>query len=288
MNRIMRRLLGIVIILIGLVGLVFGLYGLYWLQGAAEQAERDLVSAMDGGLDGLEVISDTLVIVAQAVDDAGTVLDSAAASSQSAAGTIDAMRPAVSEMSDVVAYDLPDNIERIQETLPALQQAAEAIDKTLRTLADFEWQATIPIINYPLEFGLGIEYNPPTPLDQSVAEMSVALGQLPDQLTGIHASLLDTHRQLGETADSMEAIGDSLATVQGDLDATADVLIKYSDLVARSTDGTRAVRRDLRDRIQGVRLVLSGVLAWLAFSQLAPLYIGATLLVDREREELGR
>jgi hypothetical protein len=288
MNQIMRRLLGFAILLAGLVGLVVGFYGLFWLQGAAEQAERDLVSAMDGGLDGLEVISDTLVIVVQTVDDAGAVLDAAAASSQSAAGTVDAMRPAVRELSYVIAFNLPADIKRIQDTMPALQQASEAIDKTLRTLADFQWSATIPIINYPLDLGLGIEYDPPVPLQESVAEMDVALGELPGQLTGIQASLLDTHSGLEDTADTLEAIGESLTTVQGDLDQTAAVLAKYGDLVARATDATRAVRRDLRDRIQGVRLVLSGVLLWLALSQLAPLYVGATLLIRREPGEEPR
>ena len=281
MNQILRQVLGGVILLTGVVGIAFGCYALFWVQETAVEVERDLVSAMDAGLAGLEVISDTLVVVAQTVEDAGVVLDSVTASSRQAAGMIGSMQGAVREMNDVIAVDLPRDIERIQETMPALEQASAAIDKTLRTLADFQWRATIPIINYSLELGLGIEYNPPMPLDESVAEVQVALGRLPGQLAGIEASLLATDDGLGATAGSMEAIGDSLAAVQADLDATAEVLAQYGELVAGVTDEARRIRRDLRDRIDSVRLTLSGILVWLVVSQLAPLYLGATLVTGR-------
>jgi hypothetical protein len=278
MNQIMRQILGGVIVLTGLVGIGFGIYALVWVQETTVEVERDLISAMDAGLEGLEVISDTLVVVVQTVDDVGAVLESVAASSQHAAGTIGTMQDAVREMGDVVAVDLPQDIERIQGTMPALEQASAAIDRTLRTLADFQWRATIPIINYTLDLGLGIEYDPPVPLDQSVTELDAALGRLPDQLAGIQTSLLATDQGLGDTAGSMEAIGDSLAAVKEDLNATAEVLAQYGELVAGATHEARRIRRDLRDRIDGVRLTLSGVLVWLVISQLAPLYLGATML----------
>jgi hypothetical protein len=281
----MRRVLGGVIMLVGLVGLVFGIYALVWVQSAAEEVERDLVGAMDSGLNGLEVVSDTLVVVVQMVEDAGAVIESAATSSQNAAGTIDSIGAGVREMSDVIAFDLPDNIQQIEDKLPALEEAGAAIDKTLRTLADFQWSATIPIINFPLELGLGIEYDPPVPLDESVAQIGVALGELPLELSGIQASLLETNLGLRNTADSMEAIGDSLASVQGDMDRLADVLEEYDELVAGATDQARLIRRDLRARIQGIRLTITGILVWLTLSQITPLYLGTTLLLPPKPPE---
>jgi hypothetical protein len=286
MNLAMRRLMGVVIILVGLVGLVFGVYALIWVQHAADEIERDLVSAMDSGLNGLEVVSDTLVVAVQMVEDAGAVIESAATSSDDAAGTIDSMGAGVREMSNVIAFDLPDTIQQIEGTLPALEEAGAAIDKTLRTLSNFQFNATIPIINFPIDFGLGIDYNPPVPLDQAVAEIGVALGELPIQLSGIQASLLETNLGLGDTAKSMKGIGDSLSSVQGDMDRLGDVLGEYDDLVAGATDQARIIRRDLRGRIQGVRFTITGILAWLILSQIGPLYVGATLLV-RPRPEPG-
>jgi len=275
---IIRRIIGGTIILVGLAGLAAGLYGVYWLPGAAERLERETVSGMDFGLEGLELISDTLQVLTQTVDNSAAVLDAAVVSSQRTAETLDAIRPAVTQINDIVTKELPHSIQAIQDTLPALEQAAGAIDSTLRTLAGFQWSATVPIVNYELGFGLDIEYNPETPLGESVAEVGQALDNLPPHLANIRVSLLDTNHRLTHTVASVEQIGQDLATVGQDLHDTSAVLAEYNTLAARATQQVRQVRRDIRQQFQTGRVILSGVLVWLALSQLAPLYLGCTLV----------
>ena len=286
MHQVLRRIIGGAIVLVGLLGLIGGLYGAYALQGAAVKLERDVTSGMDFGLEGLEVLSDTLQVLIQTVDDTATVMDAAVASSESTAKTLAALEPAVQELGDIIATDLPDNIAAIQDAMPALEQASSTIDQTLRTLAAFEWSTTIPIINYKLGFGLGIEYDPLVPLDESVAQLSEELAKLPTHLEGIEANLVQTHQELGETAESVEQVGESLATVSQDLQTSSEILAEYDDLLARATTQTRQVRWNIRDRIQRGRITLSAILIWLTLSQLAPLYLGYTLLSTRP--EAGR
>jgi len=284
MRETLRRILGGVIVLAGLVGLVTSIYAVVWLQGAAEKAERDIVSGMDFGLESLEVVSDTLQIVIQTVDDTALVVDSAVESSEQASETLQEIQPAVQDLSDIVAFQLPNSVRGIQGTMPALEQAAAAIDATLRTLASFEWSATIPVVNYELGFGLGVDYDPPVPLDESIRQVDLALSELPGQLSDIQASLLDTNRNLGQTAESIQQVGESLATVSEDLRQTSAVLEEYNDLVGRATNKVRDVRWDIRQRVQGVRTVLSVILLWLALSQLAPLYLGSSMLFPAQTD----
>lgn len=287
MHQVLRRIVGGVIVLMGVLGLIGGLYGAYALQGAAVKLERDVTSGMDFGLEGLEVVSDTLQALIQTVDDTAAVMDAAVASSESTAETLAALEPAVQELSDIVATDLPDNITAIQDAMPALEQASSTIDQTLRTLAAFEWSTRLPIINYELGFGLGVEYDPLVPLDASVAQLSEALTRLPTHLEGIEANLAQTEQELGETAESVEEMGESLATVSQDLQTISEVIAEYDDLLARATRQVRQVRWGIRDRIQRGRITLSVMLIWLTLSQLAPLYLGCTLLSTRPeaREE---
>ncbi len=285
MHQVLRRMIGGAIVLVGLLGLIGGLYGTYALQGAAVKLERDVTSGMDFGLEGLEVVSDTLQVLIQTVDDTATVMDAAVASSESTAETLAALEPAVQELSDIVATDLPDSITAIQDAMPALEQASGAIDQTLRTLAAFEWSTTLPIINYELGFGLGVEYDPLVPLDESVAQLGEELAKLPTHLEGIEANLAKTHQELGETAESVEQVGESLAAVSQDLQTTSEMLAEYDDLLARATSQVREVRWNIRGRIQKGRITLSGILIWLTLSQLAPLYLGYTLLSTRPEAE---
>ena len=277
MRETMRRILGGVMVLAGLIGLAVGVYGTIWLQQAAGRLEQNVVSGMDFGLESLEVVSGTLQIIVQTVDDTSTVVDGAVASSQRTAETLDAVRPAIQELSDIVAFEIPNNIYAIQATMPALEQAGAAIDTTLRTLSRFQWSATVPVINYELGFGLGVDYDPPVPLQESIVEVNEALGDIPAHMIGIQASLLDTHHSLGDTVTSVEEVGESLSTVSRDLHATADVLKEYDDLVRRATDQVRAVRRNIRRQIGNARITLTVVLVWLVLSQAAPLYLGCTL-----------
>jgi ABC-type transporter Mla subunit MlaD len=125
---------------------------------------------------------------------------------------------------------------------------------------------------------LGIVYDPPVPLDQSVAEIDDALGTLPEDLTGMESSFDDTSRNLGLTADSIDQIAENLELISLDLDTTSEILVDYVDLVGRAIKQVRLVRRDIRQKVNSTRLVLSGILVWLALSQAAPLYLGCSLV----------
>ena len=285
---VMRRIIGGVIILVGLAGLAAGAYGVVWVQGAAETTEKEITSGMDFGLEALETISDTLQVLILTVDDTAQVLESAVESSEATVETLDAIRPAVEELSNIIALGLPDSIEAVQAAMPAVEQASSAIDATLRTLAAFEWSATIPIIDYEMGFGLGVEYDPTTPLDASVAQVSAALAELPSHLTGIEEDLETTHDSLGQTATSIENAAENLATVSLGLQATSASLAEYNVLIDRATDRLRQMRWNVRDNIRLARIALSLALGWFALSQLAPLYLGGTLLLSPRREQLDR
>jgi len=278
MRDTLRRILGAVIVAVGLLGLAAGLYAAVALQRGARELERDVVSGMDFGLEGLEVISDTLQVLIQTVDDTALIVDAAVASSENTQETLEALQPAVLELSDIAGTDLPQSIEAVQDAMPTLEQAGLTIDRALRTLAAFEWSATIPFLNYELGFGLGVEYDPTVPLDQSIAQVSAGLADLPTQLEGIEADLVDTHRGLGDTATSIDEVGESLAAVSQDLRDTSQTLEAYNDLIDRATGQLREMRWNVRDQITRGRVILTVVLIWLALSQLAPLYLGGSLL----------
>ncbi len=275
---VVRRIIGAVIVLTSLAGLGVGLYAAYQMQETAGQVETEVVSGLDFGLDALQVVSDTLDILVRTVYDTSTVVDEARAGAASTADGLENVRPAVQELADITASQLPDSIEAIRSAMPALEDASAAIDKTLRTLSSFQWSTTIPLVNYEVGFGLGIDYDPAIPLDQSVAEVNAGLDSIPTRLTDIQEDLLRTDQSLGDSASSLEQLGESLTAVSQDLASASIVLQEYRGLVARATRQVRAVRWNIRQQIQTGRLVLTGVLAWLALSQLGPLYLGCRLL----------
>ena len=284
---IVRRVLGVLMILTGLVGLAAGIVASVKLQPGAEKLERDVAAGMDSALDAMELISGTLQITVQTVDDTSLVLDSAVVSSEHAAETLANLEPTVNDLNDLISTQLPEDIQTIRDAMPALEQAATAIDSTLRTLAAFQWSATIPLINYNLGFGLGIDYDPETPLDQSIVAMDEALGELPEQLTGIQTSLETTGENVSDTAASVGEVAESLNTVSEDLHTVSDSLSDYFDLLDRSTASLQETRHTIRQQIRNTRIVVTILLVWLALSQATPLYLGFTLLLNGPEPHLG-
>lgn len=278
MRLVLRRVLGGFIVLAALIGLAAGLFGAVKLQPTARVLEQDIVGGLDHGLETFEVVSGTLQVLIKAVDDTAQVVDSAVASSQDTQQTLQSLQPAVLELSDIAGTDLPASVEAIQGAMPALEQAGRTVDRALRTLAAFEWSATIPVVNYRLGLGLGVDYDPDMPLDESIAEVSDGLAELPTQLEGIETGLINTHHNLSETITSIGQVGGNLAAVSQDLAEMSATLHTYSAMTDGATGQLRDMRWNIRDQIARTRLILTAILAWLALSQMAPLYLGCSLL----------
>ena len=275
---LMRRAIGIVIILVGLGGLVGALYSLFTLRQAADDLNQVVAEGVDYGIEALTVISKTLTIADQTVEDTAAVLDNVVKSSQSTAQALESIRPAIQELNSVVSMDLPASLEAIRNAMPGVEQASHIIDSTLRKLASFQWSTIIPIVNHELSFGLGIDYDPPVPLDVSVAQVNAALAGMPDQLEGVQADLQATNQSLGDTAIDVRQAGESAEAISRDLHATSQALEESSDLVGRAIDQLEEAREEANHKIHSGYRLLSGVLIWLALSQIAPLYLGCTLL----------
>lgn len=277
-----RRIIGIIIVLVALAGIAAAIYALIELQPASEQFEREAAAGFDFVLETLDTTASTLSTLETALEDSQAVIETAAETSRQASQTLDELKPAVQDLADMVAFDLPNNIQAMQDTMPALKQATAAIDASLRTLAGFQWGTTIPLVNYELSLGLGIEYDPEVPLDQSVAAIEEELGEIAPHLTALQGSLLDTHHNLGDTAQDTKDLADDLEQIGTDLAGTGDALEAYDALLVRAQERLLESRRGLREQIRSVRWVATGVLIWLALSQAAPFYLGCSLVTAKE------
>ncbi len=278
MRQVLRRILAGVIVLVALSGLAAGLYAASTLQQSARELEEDIVGGMDYSLEALEVVSETLQVLISTVDDTSAVVDAAVSSSQDTQLTLQALQPAVLELGEIAGTDLPASVAAVQGAMPTLEQAGRTVDRTLRTLAAFEWSATIPLVNYRLGFDLGVEYDPAVPLDQSIAEVSEGLAKLPTQLEGIETGLVNTHQSLSETITSIGVVGEDLAAVGRDLAQTSRSLHAYNGLIDRATLQMRNTRWNIRQQIVRGRIIATVFLIWLSLSQIAPLYLGCAML----------
>ncbi len=285
---IIRRLLGLIILLTALVILVAALAGAYYagdaLAGLAESLRGNLALAQQS----LDTARNTLTLSRDTFDDVNGGLGTAVQATGSAARTVSDSRPLVDNVSLVTTQEVPEAIEGIQNALPNIIQVAGVIDSTLRTLSRIGIDTNIPLPfggSFPLQFDLGIDYAPATPFDVTLRTFQSSLDGLPESLRGLETDLQRTNENLATLSADLQATSDNLAVINARVGEVLPLLDQYTVLVDQLSTTLASVDADLDRQLDTLRLGAIGGLIIVALSQLAPLYLGWELLSGRREPQ---
>lgn len=192
---------------------------------------------------------------------------------------IDDTRPLLQQSSSVTTEQLPASIEAFQETMPALVEVAGTIDDTLRTLDAFNVRRSI--LGIPLDFDLGVEYDPEVPFDESVSDLGASLEGVPQQLRSLRQHIETTNDNLRTMSRNVSSISSDLGTINSSISRVEPLLDEYIAIITELSDSTRQARLLLQRQIGQVKFVLTVAMIWLGLTQIAPLYLGWELATGR-------
>jgi methyl-accepting chemotaxis protein len=253
---------GRVIVGIAVITLVVALVGTAVAQHLVRDfhlgVEQSLTLTADvlGTVDESFVVAeDALVIIGEGVTDAETAV-------RSLGGSMEEGQVALESVTALTGVEIADALEDVEQALPAVQQAASAIDDTLATLS-------------LLPFGL--TYTPDRPLGDSIGDIADGLEGLPDELRTQADQVERTSAELADATSSTIATADSLAALDERIDAAAALVGGYAE---RATDAALLVdrQRDALDttatRARGL-IIAFGLL--FALGQFGPIYLGSAL-----------
>ncbi|WP_374689197.1 hypothetical protein [Promineifilum sp.] len=286
---IIRRILGLIMLLTGLTILALSLAGAYYVGDRLSALSVGLKSSLDLAGQSLDTARATLGVVESTVGDLGGSLDTAVQATGNASRTLSDSRPLIDNVAAVTTQEVPEAVEGIQAALPNMIEVAGVIDNTLVTLSSFGIDRTIPLpfgASIPLQFDLGIDYNPSAPFDDTLRGFQGSLDGLPESLRGLEEDLRLTNDNLASLATDLQATSDNLTAINTRVGEIAPLLAQYTALIDQ-LDGTIAqVEGNLDRQIDLLRIGVPALLIFLALTQLAPLYLGWELLTGRR--EPGR
>ncbi len=212
------RATGVALIAGAVVGLLGGVAGAAWILGArallqdAIATTRTAAEDLDGLVSGLVVTldtsSETLASVETAVGDGAVELARISSIGR--------------EVGGVVTGDVPAALDGVRGALPALEDSARVLDRTMRALRF-----------------LGVDYDADKPLDESIGEIDVLLGDIPTTLrdqasrfeetiegvTNLSTEALAVSGQVGMVGEAL----DDLAGTVGELSITAADMLGVLD-----------------------------------------------------------
>ncbi len=273
-----RRILGIILLLIGLSGIALGIVGARVSRDMLQTLSDGTKAGLDLAIDSLQTVSDSLTLARQTIADVNTSLVTVQTTATDVAVSLEASQPMVAEVAAIAGQDLPRSVETIQSAIPNAAQAAEAIDSTLTTLNRFKIDTTI--LGFPIQYDLGIDYNPDVPFGESVLAIGRSLDDMPIRLRNLQTALEDTAVNLQTISEDMRSLSTDLEGINGRLLDFDPLITDYIRIVTETDDNLRLIRGQIDQQVSSAQFVITLGMVWLVVSQLVPLYLGLDLLTD--------
>lgn len=273
-----RRFLGIILLLIGLSGIALGIVGARVSRDMLQTLSDGTKAGLDLAIDSLQTVSDSLTLARQTIADVNTSLVTVQTTATDVAVSLEASQPMVADVAAIAGQDLPRSVETIQAAIPNAAQAAEAIDSTLTTLNRFKIDTTI--LGFPIQYDLGIDYNPDVPFGESVLAIGRSLDDMPIRLRNLETALEDTAVNLQTISEDMRSLSTDLESINGRLLDFDPLITDYIRIVTETDDNLRLIRGQIDQQVSSAQFVITLGMVWLVVSQLVPLYLGLDLLTD--------
>ncbi len=272
--NVMRRILGVLVMIAGILGLVLSLAGLVIVWVAKPTVAVYANTTIDTLNESVITSQSVMEITGQAL---GATIDSVDALStmlSTTAATVEDTKPVLDEIDIITAVTLPSTLEATTDSLYTAQEAAQVLESTIQSLDAFRFLlSAAPLVGDFVEQP-GESYNPEKPLADSLGELASNLEGLPDTFV--------------EMSVNLSAIDDNLETIQGNLITMSDSvglisssLSEYERMIIQSKssmDDLTSILTDIQNNLptilNGVVIVLSLFFIWLLAAQVVILSQG--------------
>lgn len=271
---IIRRIIGVLLILAAIGGLIFSIVALSAIWNAQTAMTASLQNTLDLLGQTLSTTSQGLVITQQSLQNSVELIGNLQATVETTAEAIGSTNPMVDEIARLMKDDLPTTIRAVQTSLRTAQQSAAAIDTVLGALKG------IPLI------GSSIGYNPEVSLADALGDVAESLESLPDSFLAMQDDLKNTQSNLQTFEADLTVMADSVGQIQSSVAQYDQVIGGYQASLDQVLAQIEALSANLPNIVRTVSIGLTAFLVWMAIAQLGLFTQGWELLTEsRKRGE---
>jgi hypothetical protein len=284
---IIKRLLGIVVILTALLGM--GLSGgIYWYGQRAIEAA---VAQSDGALatlgTTLQTTQEVLGVAKTSLNDVGEILATVEGTTDNLAQTIRDTGPFLDQIDTIATEQVPDSLQTFNDVIPNIATVAGTVDNTLTILSGFGFERNLDyglIKLGTINFNLGIDYNPTVRFDESILQLGASIEDLPDQLRTLDSHLAVTAENLEAISVDITTLGVNISDINETIGTTPALLDEYSAILTQIQDDISQARLQIAQQEANAKLVVTVLAVWFGLTQIAFLYLGTELLFNKRKQ----
>ena len=272
--KVMRRILGVLVMCAGILGLVLSLTGLVgvWVvkPTVADYATTTIVAlyaSVSTSQKAMEVTGQALGATIESVDALSAMLGATAA-------TVEDTMPVLIQLNTFMGDKLPSTIVSATSSLESAQQAAQVLDSAIQSLDTFRSVLSgVPLLGAVVEQPAQA-YNPEQPLADSLGDLASSLEDLPELFT-------DMADNMDKADDNLETIQSNLITMSESVALISESLGEYQAMILQSQasmDNLSAILTNLQSNLSailnGAAIVFSLFFIWLLAAQVVILSQG--------------
>jgi len=280
---LIRRFIGLLLLIIGLVGLAIAGAGAYFSTQVIDSIALGLNSSVElldttvgTTVDSLRAVQTTL---GEAEQTMATVTDTAG----TLATTVTDSVPFMDELGVLATETVPNSLDAVTMTIPNLAAVAGTIDTALTRLSDLQVERSV--LGVPFKFDLGFNYNPAEPFDEAVLQIGDSLVGVPDQLRNLQDQLTIATQNLTAIGGNLETLSTDLTGVTSSITQFSPLLDEYITVLGQTSASLQQIRDQVNANLDTIKWVAIGLLIWFALYQVMPIYFGWQMLTESEDED---
>ena len=279
---VLRRFLGIFVMIAGVIGLILSLTGLVGtimtkpiLTSTINSTVTTLVNSLETSQSTLDITQDALGATINSIDALSDMLDATAL-------TVEDTQPVIKKLNIVLAKELPGTIKTATVSLTAAEDAAGSLESAIKSFEVLQLiLGSTPFISAVMP-PAGEPYNPKISLAESLGDLSKSMEDMPK-------TFIDMSVDLEKTDDNLVMVKDSMILMSDNVSLISDSLTQYKNMINQSktsTDSLKSMLTNFQSNLPNFLNVTSIVLIlfflWLLamqaviFSQGWELYQGTT------------
>ena len=272
--KVMRRILGVLVMLAGVLGLVISLAGLIGVWVAKPTVATYAGTTIDTLNQSVVTSQNVMEVTGQALGATIDSVDALSAMLSTTAATVEDTKPVLDKFDAMMSTTVPSTLEAATDSLYTAQEAARVLESTIQSLDTFRFLlSSTPMIGALLP-QTGEAYNPEKPMADSLGELASSLEGLPDTFVEVAADLSATDDKLAAVQENLVTMSDSVRLISSSLGEYEKMITQSKSSMDNLTSILTNIQTNLDTILTGVAIVLSLFFVWLLAAQVVILSQG--------------
>jgi hypothetical protein len=232
---ILRRILGVFVMIAGIVGLLLSLAGLVGLAVARPTFVTSVNAAINTLLTSVDTSQRTLVITNEALGATVVSVDALSEMLNTTAVTVEDTQPVIGQINGIMGDTLPSTLLAASESLLAAEDAAQSLESAIKSFETFQVVlASNPILSAFVP-ATPETYNPEKPLADSLGDLSESIKDMP-------AAFEDMSTNMEKADDNLELVKANLITMSQSVSLISASLGEYQAMISESEASMDSLR----------------------------------------------